>query len=340
MKKAIIIGLACLTAGIGLAGCGAGNRDTAENITTAASTNTAKVSRFKYHFADKDEAISCYLSNNAYFDGFSPCDIQYKAQDKNSTIDEVKKFGASQMEEFTDEEKAVLEKTMEEMQTINQEMGYSFPELGELIFIKSTQYEECQSGAYTHGTQIYMGKDVTDLLSSDDEEEKLYGQFVLWHELFHCLTRSNPDFRSDMYSLIHFTVQNQEYTIPPSVFEKYISNPDVEHHNSYATFKINGDDTDCFMALIAMEPFEKKGDSFFDSMSAALVPVDGSDIYYLPEDAENFWEIFGENTEYVVDPEECMADNFALLLTYGTDGMEYENPEIIKEMQEYLSDYK
>ena len=28
------------------------------------------------------------------------------------------------------------------------------------------------------------------------------------------------------------------------------------------------------------------------------------------------WEVFGENRDYVIDPEECMADNFAYALTF------------------------
>ena len=155
---------------------------------------SGKMSAINYHFADREEAVACYLSNEDYFDGFSLCDIQYKTQDKNGTIQEVKEFGASQMEEFTDEEKAALEKTLEQMQAGLREKGYSLPELEEITFIKSTQEEECGSGAYTHGTHIYLGQDLTDLIRSEDEDERLFGQSVLWHEIFHCLTRNNPDF--------------------------------------------------------------------------------------------------------------------------------------------------
>ena len=35
------------------------------------------------------------------------------------------------------------------------------------------------------------------------------------------------------------------------------------------------------------------------------------------EQAENFDEVFGTNTDYVIDPEECMADNFGHTLAYG-----------------------
>lgn len=78
---------------------------------------------------------------------------------------------------------------------------------------------------------------------------------------------------------------------------------------------------------------------FFDSGTTGLVPIDGTDIYYTPEDADNFDEIFGTNSDYVVDPEECLADNFGFLFAYGMDGPEgkgYPNPEIITSTESIL----
>lgn len=43
--------------------------------------------------------------------------------------------------------------------------------------------------------------------------------------------------------------------------------------------------------------------------------------------------MFGKNTSYVIDPEECMADNFEYAMFYGMDGIDgqgYPNPEIIQ----------
>ena len=173
----------------------------------------------------------------------------------------------------------------------------------------------------------------------NNKEKVLFTEYVFWHEIFHCLTRCNPDFRAEMYKLIHFTVQEKEYSLPPSVFEYHISNPDVEHHNSYATFSINGQNIDCFTDFVTTRHFEQEGDSFFGCSTTALVPVDGSDTYYTPEQAENFDEIFGTNTDYVIDPEECMADNFGYTLAYGMDGPKgdgYPNPEIIEGIMDFL----
>jgi len=100
---------------------------------------------------------------------------------------------------------------------------------------------------------------------------------------------------------------------------------------------IDGEQVDYFAAWITTKHFEKEGDSFFFYMTTALVPIDGTDIYYTLEDAENFCEVLGRNTAYVIDPEECMADNFAYAMTYGIDDMEYNSPEIIEAAIEAVS---
>ncbi len=60
-------------------------------------------------------------------------------------------------------------------------------------------------------------------------------------------------------------------------------------------------------------------------------------MYYMPEAAEKLWDIFGENTDYVIVSEECMADNYGFAMTYGMDGMEYESPEIIEAIMDHIS---
>lgn len=303
-------------------------------LTACGSKTTGKI---KYHFADRKEAVECYLANDEYLSGFSKCELQYKLNNKNGTIEELKEYGASQMLEYSDEEKEAIKKLIQDMETDLAKNKYTLPPTDEIVLIKSTQNEEGGSGAYTHKTHIYFGDYWIEGLTSDDPEEKMWAKQTMWHELFHCLTRNNPDFRKKMYSIIHFTINDKDFEIPPAVYEKYISNPDVEHHNSYASFNINGEMKDCYTALIALKPYENVDDNFFDCMGTALVPIDGSNTFYLPEDASNFWDVFGENTEYVIDPEECMAENFSYAMTYGLDGVEYKNPEIIEAILEIVS---
>ena len=292
-----------------------------------------------YHFADQKEGVQLMMGNKDYYAGFSQNDLDYKMQKKGAVMDEYRSYAAKQVESFTDKEKQAYNKLMTEINEELDKKGYKLPPLDEITFIKTTMREESGAGGYTHGTQIYLNEGYSNALLTGNEEDRNAVKEVIYHELFHCLTRCNQDFRKDMYSLIHFTVQDKDYKIPSSALKYYISNPDVEHHNAYATFKINGKDIDCFTVLATTKNFEKEGDSFFECMITGLVPIDGTDIMYTADDASYFFDIFGENTGYVIDPEECMADNFSFAMMYGDkgpDGNGYKNPEIIKGILELI----
>ncbi len=285
-------------------------------------------------FASAEEGRELLTDQPEYYAEFTQNKLEFVMQGKESSFEEYLDFAKEQVMDFTEDEKDRVTRCMADIQEKADGLGIKLPPLDTIIFVKTTQAEENYSGAYTHGTQIYLGEHVL---------APGYGirlERVLAHELFHCLTRCNPDFREKMYNIIHFTVQEKDYPLPPSVLEYFISNPDVEHHNSYASFEIDGEMTDCYTALVTTRHFEAPGDNFFECMTTGLVPVDGTDIYYTPEDAANFDEIFGTNTGYVIDPEECMADNFSFAVLYGMEGpggKGYPNPEIIEGILKALS---
>ena len=122
--------------------------------------------------------------------------------------------------------------------------------------------EEGDAAGYTHGTQIYLTELLKHLAEMPPESVDTQIMTILAHEMFHCLTRCNPDFRKDMYSIIHFTVEKDDYKLPDSVWEYYIANPDVEHHNAHATFMIDGRETECYAAYVTTKHLENEEDNF------------------------------------------------------------------------------
>ena len=57
------------------------------------------------------------------------------------------------------------------------------------------------------------------------------------------------------------------------------------------------------------------------------------------ENIKHDLEVFRNNTGYVTDPEECMADYFGYAILYGmkgNDGEGYPDPEIIRGIIDYL----
>ncbi len=307
------------------------------SVSGVTKTDNSADFSIKHRYASREEGKELLLSNKNYYDDFTQNELDYKMQKKNAKMDEYLIFAGEQVLDFTDEEKTLIDNYLTEFETKLKENHYVLPELDEIVFIKTTMDEEPGAGGYTHGSQIYFSSFIMEMaISSDGETKEYYDEsmrIMLWHEMFHCITRNNPEFRKKMYELIHFTVCEEDFLLPPTVLEYHISNPDVEHHDSFATFHIQGKDIPCFIDWVTTKHYEKEGETFFDYATTALIPIDGTDIYYTPEEADNFDEVFGKNTDYVYDPEECMADNFSLAMEYGMDGPDgkgYPNPEIIE----------
>ena len=294
-----------------------------------------------HRYASAQEGRELMLSNTEYYDSMTQNDFDYRMRKSGATKEELLEASRESVSDFNFIDKWYLNSRLARMALHFKLKGYNLPELEKIIFIKADMELESGASGYTHGTQIYLSGDMVTIyaLMNIFPGFSEYMNKLLYHELFHCLTRSNPQFRADMYSLIHFTVTDTEYELPPCVLERYISNPDVEHHNSYATFLIDGEPIDCYTAYITTKSYAEAQSGFMSNDATALVPVDGTDIYYTAEQASNFDEVFGTNTGYVTDPEECMADNFAYAMLYGmkgNDGKGYPNPEIIQGIIDYL----
>ena len=294
--------------------------------------NTKKI---PHSYASVDEGRKLLLANTEYYEQYSQNDIDFRLRKSGATLDELLNVSADSVKKFNFFEKFYIDHRISGMYKALKKNNYTLPEIDEIVFIKMDMGLEGGASGYTHGTEIYLNSvnvTIYSLMNFLPEFNRSMDE-LLWHELFHCLTRCNPDFRSEMYSLIHFSVADSDYELPLCIREKVLSNPDVEHHDSYATFLIDGKEIDCYVAWITTKSYAEAQSGWSSCEAVALVPIDGTDTFYLSEQASNFDEIFGTNTYYVIDPEECMADNFADAMLYGIegkDGQGFPNPEIIQ----------
>ncbi len=308
----------------------------AQKAESKENTHKEKYEELTFCFADAKEGADFLSGNKEYLNGLTQNDLNFRMHQKDTTLEEYIAFATKQTLDFTEEEKEVVSAGMEKIKDICEKNSYKLPAVEEITFVKTTMLEESGAGAYTHDTQIYISKSILSLLGSEDRWAQDYGTAVLAHELFHCLTRNDAQFRKDMYGILGFRVQEEEFQFAPAVRERILSNPDVGKYNSYATFQIGGKERDCVVVFTTTLPFQNPGDDMFELMTAGLVPIDDLSVMYPAESASNFWTVFGRNTEYVIDPEEVLADNFSYAIIYGVDGMDYKSPEIIREICEYL----
>ena len=164
------------------------------------------------------------LANRDYYESMTQKDRDFRMQHTGASLGELEAFVPEQMRDFTEEEKQAVEKGIETIEAICKERGYHLPELDGIVFARSTMEEECGAGAYTHGTEIYLGEWILDFAMSGEPVQVQYFNSLLAHELFHCLTRSHPEFREAMYGILGFTVTEKDYEFGPDVLRRHIWN--------------------------------------------------------------------------------------------------------------------
>jgi len=291
--------------------------------------------KIPHRYASAEEGKELMLSNTEYYSNYTQNDIEFRLKKSGATMEELLDVSTNEIRDYNIIEKYFIDHEIAKMAIKLAWNGYALPEIDEIVFVKSDMSVEMGNSGYTHGTQIYLNSGFVTIYSllRIIPGFSVFFDELLWHEYFHCLSRCNPAFRTKMYSLIHFTVADSDFALPPCVQERYLSNPDVEHHDAYAAFMIDGQEVDCFTAWITTMDYAQAQLEEDSCTAVVLVPIDGSDTYYTREQASNFDDVFGTNTRYVIDPEECMADNFAFAMFYGIhgkDGKGYPNPEIIQ----------
>ena len=304
------------------------------------------------------------MANTMYFEAQTLREIAWKLERPDVSQAYFKAVAKAQIQEFTPDEKKAVRATMDFIEERMSTLGIRPPFQEEIIFIKSDMKDEGHAAGYTQKNQIYLGSRCLERTAraflKDPEYRADYAEFRLFifrelvsHELFHCLTRGDASFRRRMYALIGFSVEDQDIEFGPSVREAILHNPDVERYDDSAEFTIGGRKRRCILLATLSQSYaeavtENCCANFFDYAQAVLVPWDQPNTIIPLEDVTDFYDVVGRNTDYVLSSEECLAENFSALITYGTEGRydsidktvtPYETPQLIMDMHDTLRRY-
>lgn len=96
-------------------------------LTAGCAGSTAAEKTIPYRYASMEEGEEIFLANTAYFDGCSQNDLDFKMQKKDAVLDEYKAFGAEQVQEFSEEEKKVMDEYFSYMEKVLKDNGYTLP---------------------------------------------------------------------------------------------------------------------------------------------------------------------------------------------------------------------
>ena len=291
--------------------------------------------KISYRFATRAEAQMLITDIDNFTNRLNSFDINLRLGKENGRKSELLRLAMNETLNWSETEKKKITAAFKSLQAKidKQKLKIKYPH--EVILVKTSMKEEMNVAAYTRRNWIALGEKYIN----ESTPESL--EYLLAHEMFHLLTRSNKDFKKSVYSVIGFNVTDRELFFPIDIIEKRISNPDIEMYDSYAEFTINGQKQKCSMMIYSAIPFSAEN-TLSDYLSVGLIPLNdsliplqenGQTVIYSIDQAEDFYQKIGKNTEYIINPEEILADNFAYLVTQKKN---LPNPEIIQKIAAIL----
>jgi hypothetical protein len=300
-----------------------------ENIT---EINTIKDHPFE--FLDSIAASNAIITDNTdqYFEKVTVLDmsIQMKRpvnglEDRSQILEYYRSFLQTEVLNFTEQEKTSLKKVM--IRALNLCNSLS-PELvpGPVKLIKTKGNHYGAGAFYTREKCIIIPQ--SDLTFFD--EERMLG--TLLHELSHIITRYSPQLQDDLYQTIGFEKlipDETKLTIPEPLKIKLLSNPDGLDKNhairlvkpngkliwalplTYSSYKNYTADIPVFFGYLQFQLFELETSE--SGTFKVLTKPDGQSTLHL-QNFPGFFEKITDNTEYIIHPDEIIADNFYLMI--------------------------
>ncbi|MCV6606099.1 MAG: hypothetical protein OIF34_12405, partial [Porticoccaceae bacterium] len=193
-----------------------------------------------------------------------------------------------------------------------------------------------ESGAlYTRGDSIYIP--ARNMAMGDDQLTT-----IMLHELFHIITRNNPELRDRLYAAVGF-IKTSELVLPESLRDRKISNPDVPILTHLIKVIIDGKERWATPFIYSETDYDRATKRVFfqylklvmvvyewDGVSEPKAAMENGKPVLVPlQDVQNLYEQIGRNTEYLFHAEELLADNFALLVR----GHRVASPEVLERMR-------
>jgi hypothetical protein len=294
-----------------------------------------------FAFATMQQGREILTNRDDFVQALSPFDRAARMKtDQNVSEQDYLNFVARNVLDWDAAEKESLQSACSDLQARLEALALPFPEM--VLFIKTTGAEE--GGAeYTRSNAIILPE--STLKSS---RASLRGTIA--HELFHVLSRKNPALRDKLYGAIGFQACG-EVVFPPGLAERKITNPDAPKNDH--CIKVKAGDESVWVIPILFSRSARydvaRGGEFFQYLSLQFLVVERKDAvpsamatYDLAhprllsaDQISGFFEQVGRNTDYIIHPEEILADNFKLLLLQKQD---VDSPEILQKLRQALGD--
>jgi hypothetical protein len=288
--------------------------------------------------ASAEEGRQVLAMRDAFIDELSPFDRQARLRsDREVSADEVLRHAAEQARDWNEDE---TQRIVAALTPLAARLARWELPLPKTVLVVKTTGEEEGNAAYCRGAAIVLPRRM--IAQTPDRLERL-----LAHELFHVLNSHNPKLRDRLYAIIGFEPSGS-IELPDSLARRKITNPDAPRVEHVLALEHEGEPLIVAPLLVAdRDRYDPaRGGTLFtylqfrllaverrDDRFAARLDATGEPMLLKAEDVPDYRRRIGENTNYIIHPEEILADNFALLVTGKTD---VPTPRILDEMDRVL----
>src|ERR1044072_329889 len=220
----------------------------------------------KAHFATQSEGRRILTARDEFIQRLSPFDRSARMKtDKAVSEAELLAFIGKNVAEWTTDETQAVQAALEALPPLLRELRLSLPPPVQLI--KTTGAEEGHA-AYTRATAIVIPE--SELGKSQKDLQRL-----ICHELFHILSRQNPELREKLYGVIGFT-KCQEIALPPELERRKITNPDAPRNDHFIRLTIDGHESLAVPVLLSrVETYDvQRGGEFFAYLQFQFLVVE------------------------------------------------------------------
>ena len=294
-------------------------------------------------FASAAESSRMLAAKDAFVVRMSPFDrAARKKTEREVSESQFLEFAASAALEWEQREKNKIESAYRTIRSAVASLSLPLPD--QIYVIKTSGIEEGDA-AYTRGNAIILPRSVVAM-----PEREI--QRFLAHELFHISSRNNPALARMLYKSIGFQYCG-EIEFPANLAYRKITNPDAPKNDYCIQLGFNRQKIWAVPILFSNAPKYDTalGGEFFQYLQLAMLLVETPVADTAPkalydsngprlvelQRLSGFFEQVGQNTGYVIHPEEILADNFALLVVGERD---VRSPEVLTRMQKVLASFR
>lgn len=289
-------------------------------------------------FASAKEAKKQLTQKDSFIKSLSPFDRSARLKtDKPVSEKEFLEYIANQVQPWTVGEKVRIKAVFKSITVRIEGFNLNLPR--KILLIKTTGKEE-GGASYCRSNAIVLPQQM--LMQQNTELEKL-----LTHELCHILLSNNPILKEALYRAINFKKCN-DIELPEKLRDVRLTNPDGVKNDHYVD--VEYDNSIIQVVPIIYSSTSKydvtKGGEFFRYLKISLLVIEkegdmwrykrnsnGEPILLELQDVPDYFNRIGSNTNFVIHPEEIIADNFVLVVQ-GTKPVKSE--WVIEKMRKLL----